>query len=772
MPSPNETSSYRVASIQLARHLGVFEATMIGVGAMIGAGIFVLTGIAVGQAGPSAVIAFALNGVVTLFTALSYAELASAIPEAGGGYSYIKKVMPNSLAFMSGWMLWFAYIVACGLYAKGFGSYFIEFFRRYVPHLSESLFGLLGPGASTALFTACVGLLFITINIIGTHASGKTEDVITVTKIVILGIFIYFGVRQVLSAPAITRENFAPLFPNGFQGILAAMGLTFIAFEGYDLIATVSEEVKNPEKTIPRAILYSLAITITIYLLVVFSSIGAVPAAEGLPTWQLLGKYKEIGIIRAAQSFMPKFGVILVLGGGLFATLSALNATVLASSRVAFSMARDWMLPHSLSQVHSVRRTPVLAISVSGLLFLLIAVFMPLETVGLSSSLLFLLTFSLVNLALLLYRRRATAGGPGFHVPLFPLTPILGFVTSAGLAVFQLVHNLRALFLAGGWVLGGLTIYFVLFAKRVSIADVPKTIIRPELLALKKAKIYKTLVPLANPERAEMLVELAGRVARGSRGEVLALTVVDLPDVTGYSDAEPFVDGAQMVLKKAQQVAFRRQIPFSSLLKIGRSAGKEIVQVARENRCQLILLGYKKDEDPLENSVIHHVISHQPCDIAILKTDQTSAETFRRILIPVAGREVHDRLKSRFIHCLFQPETTRISLMTVIPPGSGSQVRQRALEVLKRATQIYQIPEAEFILDEHPQASEAIILRAMDYDLLVLGMKDDPWFKSFFFGSVAQQVAGRVRCATLLTKTLSAQQLKMKKFLKKTPSNQ
>ena len=101
---------------------------MIGVGAMIGAGIFVLTGIAAGNAGPAAIIAFALNGIVTLFTALSYAELASAIPEAGGGYSFVKKVMPNSAAFASGWMLWFAYVVACSLYARAFGSFFLEFF--------------------------------------------------------------------------------------------------------------------------------------------------------------------------------------------------------------------------------------------------------------------------------------------------------------------------------------------------------------------------------------------------------------------------------------------------------------------------------------------------------------------------------------------------------------------------------------------------------------------------------------------------------------------
>jgi amino acid transporter/nucleotide-binding universal stress UspA family protein len=768
--SCGEPASYQAASVQLARHLGLFEATMIGVGAMIGAGIFVLTGLAIGTAGPAAIIAFVLNGVVTLFTALSYAELASAIPEAGGGYSYIKKVMPNSIAFMSGWMLWFAYIVACSLYAKGFGSYFLEFFERYIPSITHNILDFLGKDPAVAILTVLIGVLFLTVNIIGTHASGKTENIITMAKIVILSVFIFFGIKQVLGTPEVTGENFTPLFPLGFSGVLAAMGLTFIAFEGYDLIATVSEEVKEPHRTIPKAILLSLSITIAIYLLVVFSCIGAVPSAEGLPTWQLLGKYKEIGIIRAAQGFMPKFGVILILGGGLFATLSALNATIMASSRVAFSMGRDWMLPHLFSRVHSVRRTPVLAISLSGLLFLLVAIVFPLEIIGISSSLLFLMTFALVNIALLMYRRRSTSDRPHFRVPLFPLTPILGVLTCTGLAVYQLIHNPLALVLAVVWVLVGLAIFAVLFAKRVSIADVSKTIETPELLDLRRAKRYKTLVPLANPERVRPLVELAGKIACTCRGEVMALSVVDLPDVTGYSDAHPFVEEARLVLSQSQEIAIEQKIPFTSLLKIGRSAPSEIIQVARENSCHLILLGYKKDEDPLDNSVIHYVISHQPCDVAILKSGNVSVESFHRILIPIAGKEVHDKIKVRIVHCLYQMKKSKVTLMTVILPGSSAMRRSRAQEMLRRAAKVYQVSQADLVVDEHEQAAQAIINRSAGYDLLVLGMKDEPWLRAFFFGTLAQQVAGQVRCSTVLTKALIPQRKRLKRLIGKGPA--
>jgi len=750
----NKTASSQTPPVQLARHLGLFEATMIGVGAMIGAGIFVLTGMAAGNAGPAALIAFGLNGVITLFTALSYAELSSAIPEAGGGYSFIKKVMPNSIAFTSGWMLWFAYIVACSLYAKGFGSYFMEFTTRYMPAIGNMFLRILGEHGSVALMTIIVSLLFISVNIIGTHASGKTENIITLAKIAVLAVFIFFGLKQALSATEVTVANFKPLFPMGFTGVLAAMGLTFIAFEGYDLIATVSEEVREPQKTIPKAILYSLGITMSIYLLVVFVCIGAVPPAEGLSSWQLLGKYQEIGIIRAAQSFMPAFGIVLVLFGGLFATLSALNATVLASSRVAFSMGRDWMLPHSLSRIHSQKRTPVLAISVSGFLFIGIAVFLPLETIGVASSLLFLLTFSLVNVALIIYRKRSKTLPP-FRTPLFPVIPILGFLTSIGLGFFQLINQSTAWLLTAAWILVGLVIYFLAFSRKVKIADIPKFVQTPELLNLKKTRRYKILVPLANPARVLPLMHVAGRIAHSCKGEILSLSVSVLPNITEYSEAEPYLREAQTIMNKAQKIAFDLKVPHTFLMKVGRSIAAEVVQVAKENDCQLILLGYKKDEDPLENSVIHRIINRQPCDVAILKSDSEEIPSFRRILLSIGGKEVHDHLKARIVHSLSQGEENEVTFLRVVAEGSGKAVIRKTEESLKSTAKMYNIPEAKIEVAQHSDVAKAIAAHANQHDFLILGMRKGAWLKSFFFGMIAQQITGQVRCPTLLTKTKS-----------------
>ncbi len=283
---------------------------MIGVGAMIGAGIFVLTGIAAGESGPASILAFALNGAVTLLTAFAYAELAAAIPEAGGGYAFVRRAFPGVVGFTAGWMLWFAYTVACSLYALGFAGYFWEFFLKYMPGIAEGTFGLVGEHGAGLIVTFVIGGLFVRLNARGTQATGMAENVLTVAKLIILAIFIAYGLGAVADAPAgTTATAFNPFFPQGMGGVIVAMGLTFIAFEGYDLIATVAEEIKEPEKNIPRATFIALGITVVMYLLILFVSLAAVQPPGGEPSWQFLGSYGETAIVRAAEGFMPAFGV-------------------------------------------------------------------------------------------------------------------------------------------------------------------------------------------------------------------------------------------------------------------------------------------------------------------------------------------------------------------------------------------------------------------------------------------------------------------------------
>jgi len=410
-----------------AASLGLLDATMVGVGAMIGAGIFVLTGLAAETAGPAAIVVFALNGGVTTLTALSYAELASAIPKNGGGYAYVREAFPDPVSFVMGWTRWFTYVAAGALYALGFSSNFVEFVHIYWPALPT---GPILPGGPSfhVVYALGVVLLFVTLNAVSTEASGGAETAITLVKIAILLVFVAFGVF------AVNTAEFTPTFPNGHLAVLPAMGLTFIAFQGYDLIATVTEEVENPRKNIPRAILISLVATVAIYLLVVFVAIGTLGA-------EALGAAGETAVAQAAESFMPAMPVIgtgaaLIAFGAVFSTISALNAVVIGSSRVAFAMGRERQLPARLGRIHHRFGTPFVAVAASAAVMLIAVVVVPIRTVGNLASLFTLLGFVIVNAAVIKLRRDKPDLQRPYELPFYPIPPILGIVLNLLLGLF------------------------------------------------------------------------------------------------------------------------------------------------------------------------------------------------------------------------------------------------------------------------------------------------------------------------------------------------
>jgi amino acid transporter len=453
-----------------AAELGLLDATMIGMGAMIGAGIFVLTGLAAEIAGPAAILVFALNGVVTGFTALSYAELASAIPKSGGGYAFVREVFADLPAFVMGWMLWFAYMIAGTLYALGFAPNFLELLHVYgfvpPPDAVGTVAVPLIPAAVPAQvgLAFCAVLLLVTVNLVSTAASGSLETVFTAVKVSILVVFVGFGLISPMFAPT---AEFQPLFPDtGPFAILPAMGLTFIAFEGYDLITTVTEEVKNPRENIPRAIFISLAVTLVVYLAVVTVAIGTLGATG-------LADAGEAGIAQAATEFMPRFPVVgeggaVIVFGAVFSTLTALNAVVIASSRVGFAMGREGQLPARVGQIHHRFGTPFFAIVASSVV-MLFAVVLPTQSAGNMSSLFFLLSFVVVNGAVIKLRRKRPNMRRPYEVPFYPAPPVLGIVLNlslTGVLVWYLVRtDPLALGLTVGWIVLGVVGYLLAEAR-------------------------------------------------------------------------------------------------------------------------------------------------------------------------------------------------------------------------------------------------------------------------------------------------------------------
>lgn len=748
--------------VSFARDLGLFDASMIGIGAMIGAGIFVLTGIAAGQAGPGALLAFALNGVVTMLTALCYAELASVYPKSGGGYSYIKKAFSGPTGFAAGWMLWFCYIIACALYALGFGSYFWELGHAYFPALTTFVFGFAGDHAPLLFMTALVSVTFLLINMRGTAITGSVENLLTMAKILILLVFIAYGIQQIFNLPAVAAASFKPFLPNGMGGVVLAMGLTFIAFEGYDLIATVAEEIKKPEKTIPRATLISLVITVAIYLLIVFVSIGAIQPDEGT-SWEFLGKHQETAIVKAAESFMPFFGVMLIIFGGLLSTISALNATILASSRVAFSMSRDRVLPQSLSRIHRARRTPHIAIAVTGVFVLVLAMLFPIAVIGSAASVMFLLIFTLVNLSLIALRRKFPEMRGGFRVPLYPITPIAAIILNMCLALYQLRFDARAWYISMVWVAIGLFVYFVFFRK-ASEAEEPK-VLEVQQPGAESTYAYRILIPLHNPDHVIPLMDLAIPIAKANNGEIIVLGVIDIPKNLPPHEGMRFVHHKTPLLRDALQHGKERGVPTRSTIRIAHRIHDGIIRTAEKEHVSLVLMGWKgytSTRDRIMGEVADQVVRHAPCDLIAVKL--TGEPSFKRVLFPTAGGP-HANLAAEYIGFYHDVLGWDVSACYVVKPGASAQERDTALEWIRKTVHLTGIEnKVNTVLVDGKGVATALVRAGADYDLVVVGASKEGIFSSVLFGEIPEKIARYSRTPVMIVKRYEG---KVKSVVKK-----
>ncbi|HID27252.1 MAG TPA: amino acid permease [Methanosarcinales archaeon] len=746
LTDPNNNN--KETKVVFRRDLGLFDATMIGIGAMIGAGIFVLTGIAAEKAGPAAILAFTLNGILTFFTAFSYAELASAIPEAGGGYSFIMKAMPRYMGFLSGWMLWFAYTVACSLYAKGFASYALEMY-------SIDLFGI-SEHSLALLIAFLITALFVILNVLGTVVSGKAENIIVMAKVLILGVFIIFGLKAILQNPSYAISSFSPFLPNGLNGVFVAMGLTFIAFEGYDLIATVSEEVKDPEKNIPRAIFISLLVTIIIYLFIIFTAIGAIYPENGIPSWIFLGNAGETAIVEAAKQFIPSIGFLVIGAGGILSTMSALNATIIASSRVSFSMGRDRLLPKLFEKIHSQRRTPIYAVLITGFIIILMALTLPIESVASAASLFFLLTFAMVNMSVILLRKKMPEGKikRGYKIPLYPIPPVLGVISSIGISFYI---EQKAWIVGLLWIGLGIAIYAVFISKFEEEKEEEKvvTIVSEKALLSKK---YHVLLPIANFSNTK-LVEFASAITSKKDGDLTLLNVIGIPWTNAIKMVgSRFVDDRREKLNKIKKITREKGIIPNSMIVVSHNIPDAVLDVAKEEKIDLIILGWRgwTLSNKIFGSVIDPVVQFAPCDVAVIKTHNRDRDWIpKKILLPT-GRGDHAKRAVDIAISLCKEYDSEI---TVISIAKEHRLLNKAKKYATNLTSIIKEKESKISdasLSEEVFVSKSIVdgivNKSTEYDMVVLGASGEWFLKNLVFGSIPEIVAKRVNCSVIMVK--------------------
>lgn len=405
------------ASRRLRPTLGWPHLIALGVGAIVGTGIYTLIGVGAGLAGPAVILSFAIAGAVCACAALAYAEMATMIPAAGSAYTYAYALLGEAPAWVVGWSLILEYTVVCSAVAVGWSGHVAEF----LPFVPKAL--LAGPfaGGLVNLPAVLISLLVAGLLILGTRESASVNVVLVALKIAALAAFV------ALAGPAFKASHFAPFMPEGFArtgadgaktGVMAAASIIFFAFYGFDTISTAAEETRRPGRDLTIGIIGSMIACVLIYMAVAAAAIGAVPVA--------LFSKSPAPLVFVLDTLGHGFAARLVAGAAVLALPTVILAFMYGQSRIFFVMARDGLLPERLSRLDARTGAPVLVTALTGLIAALIAGLLPLGQIAALANAGTLCAFIAVAVCLVVGRSRAPERPRPFRTPLYWLVGPLG----------------------------------------------------------------------------------------------------------------------------------------------------------------------------------------------------------------------------------------------------------------------------------------------------------------------------------------------------------
>ncbi|MCE5214805.1 MAG: amino acid permease [Methanobacterium sp.] len=428
----------------LVKVIGTPSLLLMGLGAMIGAGIFILTGVASAYyAGPALIFSFILAGIACLFTALCYAEFASMVPVAGSAYTYSYVTLGELFAWIIGWDLVLEYTLIVTALAVGWSGYMVSIISTLGINLPPQL--LNPPGVSDGLINLPAVIIIGIISLLlirGTKLSTQVNSIIVIIKIFVVFLFIAIGVNY------INPGNYHPFLPFGYIGIFKGAAIIFFAYIGFDAITTAAEEVKNPQRTFPIAIIGSLAIASVLYIIVTAVLNGMVP-------YYLLGGAAPVAF--ALNSVGVHWADIVISVGALTGLTSVILVGFFGQSRVFYAMARDGLIPSFFAKLHKIFKTPINGIIIVGVFAACFAAFLPITAIAELVNIGTLAAFIIVSASVLILRRTRPDLERPFRTPLLPWVPILGILSSLGLIIeLPTVTQLRFLV----WLVLGLFIYY------------------------------------------------------------------------------------------------------------------------------------------------------------------------------------------------------------------------------------------------------------------------------------------------------------------------
>ena len=583
-----------------------------------------------------------------------------------------------------------------------------------------------------------------------TRAASGVSQWETVGKVVVFAVVVvagFFALATEPPPPGALGASFRPFFAEGFAGLAQAMGYTFIALQGFDLIAAVGGEVRDAERNLPRAMFLSLGTALAIYLPLLFLIVAV--GTPGRPIVEAAAANPEILVADAVRNFMGSAGYWLIVVAGLLSMLSALQANLLAASRFARTMGADRTLPPRLAHHAPGTGAPTAAIRLSAIVVALLIVAVPdVAAAGAMASLIFLACFALTHKIGYLARRR-TGKPSGFRTPAFPLVPVIGGSACLVIGLYQAVAVPPAGVLAAVWLGVGAVLYSLYLAPRARAVDASTEARNPEVMKLRGRRPV-VLVPIANPASAETLVTMGRALAPPEVSRVQLLSVVAPPGRYPDDGLPQGVRDAQAVLGGALGTALRVDLRPEALITLHGDPWSEIARVAEATRCESLLLGVGELDDSLMTGPLAGLIAAVDADVVILRAPSDwTPENARRILVPSRGGRDQSPVRARLLGSLSRTAARDVAFLGVLSEKAGPGVHRRAFRDLERLARDEVGTDAHAELAIGDDVVAEVAKRAQDTDLLILGFHRSGRRRAVF-STLMLKIARATECPLLM----------------------
>ncbi len=755
---------------ELAKDLGLLSAMTIGIGTMIGAGIFVLPGVAAQEAGPIVVVSFIIGGMIAMINALAVSELGTAMPKAGGGYYYVNRGLGPMFGSITGMGDWLGLAFASAFYCIGFGGYLADDLLAGTMFALPTLdFGILVI-TDIQIGAIIAGVLFVGVNYIGAKETGGLQTIIVLLLLSILTIFALAGWFS-FEWGTLTADGFAP---EGYDAILPATGLVFVSFLGYAKIATVAEEMKNPSRNLPIAVVGSVAIVTVIYAVLVSLMVGIV-SWDALHDSVPVSQVAEISF--AGWPLLDVAGVTMITVAALLATASSANASILSSARINFAMGRDKIVTNWLNDIHPRFATPYRSILVTGVMIIVFILFLgqDLAILATAASVLHLIVYALMNLALIAFREGDVPEyDPDFTVPLYPVTPIVGATASLGLIYFI---RWEAQVLSALFVLGAVLWYFLYARKKTSVEGALGQYIRerPEEMpdfAVSAAEAaspdvasgYDVMVPVANPQTEDELVTLGATMAKQNEGTVHAVHIVEVPDQTSLEYAREQLDkvdtASDALMASARETAAAHDVDLETHIVVSHRPFDEIFDSARRLDADSVVMGWSPRRpwtSGRTGGALDELTMDLPCDFLVFRDRGFDPS---RVLLPTAGGPDSD-LSAEAAKALRDVHGADVSVLHVVDEETD---RAKGMSFIGDWADSHGLGDAELLVEATDDIEDAIRSEANEHTLLLMGATRRGLLSRLLHDSLVFDVVDDVGCSVLLSERPAKRTLRERLF--------